>query len=294
MALQNKLCGCACVHAVRSSAGQLFSRLPGPLSEHSFVDFDVSPPPLSLYPLIYAFGSLLFFLYLALVRLALAVITVLFRVLLWLGAVLLCRRRTAQAQPSPAARDTGGDGQSVSTEAREEAQNQRRRLDALGVVYLVLLAVSAGLTLTLHSFLGLLLTTLVLGFSTAWQNARAKVRCRCAVIVSSSSYAPTLMIAVTAWANDVVSLHTLQSSGTLPTRAQRFERDALFSYHTMILVACLAALSAMAPLFVSWYAIARTHAHHHAPQRGDNVNVCVCVRARTQGQVVAVGAGVAC
>jgi hypothetical protein len=248
------------MRAVRSSAGQLFSRLPGPLSEHSFVDFDVSPPPLSLYPLIYAFGSLLFFLYLTLVRLALAVITVLFRVLLWLGAVLLCRRRTAQAQPSPAARDTGGDGQSVSTEASEEAQNQRRPLGALGVVYLVLLAVSAGLTLTLHSFLGLLLTTLALGFSTAWQNARAKVRCRCAVILSSSSYASMLTIAVTVWANDVVSLslHTLQSSGTLLTRVQRFERDALFSYHTMILVACLAALSAMAPLFVSWYAIART------------------------------------
>ncbi len=40
------------------------------------------------------------------------------------------------------------------------------------------------------------------------------------------------------------------------TGAKAYERDALFSYQTMILIACVATLSAMAPLFISWYALA--------------------------------------
>lgn len=197
-----------------SFIGAAFRRLPGPLGEHSFVDFDVAAPPLSLYPFLYAFGSLLFLTYFVLIRTALFIISTFFRVALWLGGVLPCRRN--RLQPGG---DASSAGQATTTAAQTECDaeaQERRQLSTLGVVYLLLLAVGVGLTLGLHSFLGLLSTTLVLGFSTAWQTARAK------------RAVPPL------------------------TGAKAYERDALFSYQTMILIACIATLSAMAPLFVSW------------------------------------------
>jgi hypothetical protein len=137
------------------------------------VDFDVAAPPLSLYPFLSPFGSLLFLTYFVLVRAALFVISTFFRVALWLGGVLLCRRNRLRP---------GGDASSAAQATTTAVLNERdaeaqelRQLSVLGVVYLLLLTVGVGLTLGLHSFLGLLHTTLALGFSTAWQTARAKV-----------------------------------------------------------------------------------------------------------------------
>jgi cation transport ATPase len=179
-------------------SGGGFALLPGTLSQHSFVDLDVSAPPLSLYPFLYAFGGLFFLVYFVLVRVGLFILAIPFRVVFasfrafsWLG-LILSRRRQQPSSNESSRKQTKKDNKTEdeTNKERKEKMKERERekekkvetesvqdqhLSALGVLYLLLLAVSAGLTLMTHSFIGLLSATLVLGFTAAWQIASAKV-----------------------------------------------------------------------------------------------------------------------
>lgn len=117
-------------------------------------------------------------------------------------------------------------------ETANEAGDKRIR-SGTGVLYLVLLAFSAGITICAHSFLGLFSATLMLGISTAWRMARAVVR----------------NLPLVVW----TPFELTRSIPHLRKRVRSYEREALLSYQTMILMACVATLASMVPHFVSWF-----------------------------------------
>jgi hypothetical protein len=137
--------------------------------------------------------------------------------------VLLCRRN--RLQPGG---DASSAGQATTTAAQTECDaeaQERRQLSTLGVVYLLLLAVGVGLTLGLHSFLGLLSTTLVLGFSTAWQTAREKVLilrlCVCVCVCACGVCVRVRVRALTEWHARLTTESRATTHGSKGVRAGR-------------------------------------------------------------------------
>lgn len=159
------------IQIIYSSTSSVFQRLPEPLNEHSFIDLDVAPPPLAFYPFLYALGVLLFFVFFVLVRAALAILRLLASGLLLAGSLF------SRASPTPTKPLT--DAQSPRKRDEQPAmwasESRNRPSTFVQALNAIVLAISVGLTLGTHSFIGLFCAALCLGIATSWQVARDKV-----------------------------------------------------------------------------------------------------------------------